>query len=144
MIYIGTDKPLTTGEWKKETPDVWVRSLVESELSMRSHFSKTQVQYVGSTAGCGCDFPHVLLQKEQWVVVDNDDQEQRKKNRYNTQALATLLKKSGEKVVEIYGIWAGNGGKPPRAVQEFPIGAILQPDFRFKEYGFYRVQIDSH
>ena len=143
MIYVGTDKPLPTMDWKKDVPDVWVRSLIESERPVISHFKKAVVQYIGSTAGCGCDFPHVLLQNNEWRVVDDDDNEQKEKNSYNAKTLAAISQNSGEKSVEIYGIWAGNGAKPPRVIEEMHLNAILQPDFRFKEYGFYRIQIDS-
>ena len=61
MVFVGTDEPLLLKEWDKGAPDIWVRPVGENELAVQAHFKKPVVQYVGSTASCGCDFPHWLL-----------------------------------------------------------------------------------
>jgi hypothetical protein len=57
--------------------------------------------------------------------------------------LVALLRESGERFVELYGIWAGDFAKPPQVVEEISLERILEADFRFKEQGFYRVSVVS-
>jgi hypothetical protein len=55
----------------------------------------------------------------------------------------TLLQETGEKTVELYGVWDGDFDKSPRASEDISVKRILDPDFLFKEQGFYTVQIGS-
>lgn len=73
MLYAGTTKPIPRSEWKKDAPAVSVRSLLENELSVSAHFANPKIQFIGSTAGCGCDFPHVLLQGNEWPSADETE-----------------------------------------------------------------------
>jgi hypothetical protein len=61
MLFAGTDKGLPLQEWNKDAPDISVRPLLGDEAQIKIYFRKPVVQYVGSTAGCGCDFPHWIL-----------------------------------------------------------------------------------
>jgi hypothetical protein len=62
-------------------------------------------------------------------------------NRENCQALVALLRTTGDKVVELYGIWDGDFVKVPQALENIPVESLLDPGFRFKEQGFYKVSI---
>jgi hypothetical protein len=73
------------------------------------------------------------------VVVDDPDWEA--SERVNREALVTLLRSSGEKTVELYGIWDGEFVKPVNVREEIPLTRIVEPDFRFKERGFYTVSL---
>jgi hypothetical protein len=73
-----------------------------------------------------------------WPPVETDE-EQLARDRVNRQLLAGSLKETGEAVVELYGIWAGDFIEQPRMREEIPLEAILADDFYFKERGFYRV-----
>jgi len=59
----------------------------------------------------------------------------------NREALAALLGSSGESMIELYGLWDGDFSETPKAREEIPLSRILDPDFLFKEQGFYTVEI---
>jgi hypothetical protein len=144
VFYAGTNKPLQRRTWQKEAPDLCVASLTERDASIKGHFSKPEVQYVGSTAGCGCDFPNVNLHKGEWPFCElESDPKRDASDRYNRKALAALLQESGDVTVEHYGVWDGDFAETPRASEEISLQRILDSDFRFKERGFYRVNLKS-
>jgi hypothetical protein len=146
MLYAGTAKPIPRKEWQKEAPDLAVESLKEREAPIRAHFSNPEVQYIGSTSGCGCDFPHVIFQNGEWPTYFLDLDEDVNKltsDRLNREALVDLLQKAGEKTVELYGIWDGNFAERPKAREDISLQTILDSHFYFKEQGFYTVRINS-
>jgi hypothetical protein len=143
VLYVGTEKSLMRKKWDKDVPDLCIESLSENDSIIKTHFTKQEIQYVGSTSGCGCDFPHVILQNGEWPVFEDpeDDQERKAKNRYNREKLMLLLKSTGEEFVEIYGIWDGDYDKEPKAKESIQLMEILDNNFFFKEQGFYIVKI---
>lgn len=143
VLYVGTQKPLPRKQWDEADPDLSVESLTEHDGSVRSHLSTPEVQYVGSTSGCGCDFPHVTLQDGEWPVFedDDDDPEWEATVRLNRESLVALFRHSGEKYVELYGIWDGDFEEAPQARESITVEKILDPNFWFKEQGFYQVEI---
>jgi hypothetical protein len=147
ILFAGTIKPLPRKQWQNDARDLSVAPLEERETPIKAHFSKPEVQYVGSTSGCGCDFPHLMYQGGGWPWFDDDevDAEQDASDRYNRKALASLLQASGEQTVELYGVWDGdfNFATPPVVREEIPLKVLLEPKFHFKEQGFYVVHLDS-
>ena len=145
MLYAGTQKTLPLREWRKTAPALWVRPLVEGEEVVGPHFSKPTIQYIGATSGCGCDFPHSLLNGGEWVSPEKEAEEtspeEQQTYRSNGQALMNLLSDFGEDTYELYGFWAGNGAKAPLAVEDIPLQRIVEPDFRFCEQVFYRIHV---
>jgi hypothetical protein len=144
-LYAGTVKPLPRKAWDKGIRGLSVDPLDQRDARIISHFSLSEVQRIGSTAGCGCDFPHVTLTKGAWVgylevVVDDPGWETAE--RVNREALVTLLNSSGERTIELYGVWEdGESDKPVNVREEILLKRILDPDFRFKERGFYTVNL---
>lgn len=140
-LYAGTINPLPRSEWNKDAPELSVQSLTEQEISVRDHFTTPEVQYVGSTSGCGCDFPFVMLQGGAWPYLDDPDKDKDlvERDRYNRQALVNLLRETGEKTIELYGVWDGEHTKPPQAKENISLKKLLDTDFRIKEQCFYRV-----
>jgi hypothetical protein len=123
---------------------VYVRALHKNEADIVSHFSRREVQNIGSTSGCGCDFPHATLTRGESVhyeYVVPDDPEWQATERFNRQALVRLLGESGEHVVEVYGIWLSDCelSSPENFREKIALERILEPTFRFKERGFYLV-----
>ena len=104
LLFAGTTKPLPRKKWDKDAPDISVEPLAEGDAPVRTHFTNPEVQCVGSTSGCGCDFPNAMLQNEEWPFFE-DTREDVARDRYNQQALVNLLRATGEKIVELYGIW---------------------------------------
>jgi hypothetical protein len=100
-LYAGTSKPMSRKEWRKDAPELSVKALTERESPITAHFSKPEVQYVGSTSDCGCDFPHVTLQNGEWPWFeekDDDelDRQQKETDQRNREAFVTLLRCTGD------------------------------------------------
>ena len=143
-LYAGTTNPLPRKAWDKDVRGLSIKSIGERDADIVKHFSRREVQYIGSTSGCGCDFPHVTLTRGEWVGyldIVVDDPEWEASERVNREALLALLRESGEKTVDLYGILDGEFEKPVNIREEIPITRILEPDFRFKERGFYTVSL---
>ena len=146
VLYAGTTKPLSRRAWRKDAPDLSVQSLTDRDEAIRKHFSNPEVQYIGSTSGCGCDFPHVTLHKGEWPFfeeLERKDPERNASDRRNREALVGLLRESGEQAVEFYGVWDGDFIEAPKALEDVSLERLLDSDFRFKEQGFYRVSLKS-
>jgi len=131
-------------EWRNDAPDFSVKALTEQESPITAHFSKQEVQYIGSTSQCGCDFPHVMFQNGEWPWFEDEDEDELDRQRkateqYNREGLVALIRQTGEPVVELYGVWDGDFRTPPAAREQIHFEAILDPAFRFKEQGFYVV-----
>ena len=141
-LYVGTEKPLPLIEWKKEAPDICVERIPDNQVGMKVYFSMPVVQYVGSTSGCGCDFPHWENVQGQVQPEDFDprDEDEKRSNQENVAALLKLLRESGEPEWEIYGVWNGDCTDSPSAVKSIALADIEKPNFLFIERVFYRVR----
>src|SRR5260370_23002540 len=67
-------------------------------------------------------------------------------DRRNWEALVALLRTTGDKMVELYGVWDGGNevfDKPPEAQEDISVYRLLDSDFRFKEQGFYKVSLET-
>jgi len=143
LLYAGTSVPIARREWVKESPDLSVGSLTDYDAAIRSHFTAPEVQAIGSTSGCGCDFPHLLYQNGEWpaYLEEEVDEERLGSDRLNRGLLVELLRSTGESVLELYGVWAGDFAAEPRIREEISLGSIRRDDFYFKERGFCRVDL---
>ena len=108
------------------------------------------MQYIGSTSGCGCDFPHATFQNGEWPEisyrayrVELEDPESLASDRRNRKALVDCLRKSNERLVELYGIWDGDFTEVPQARESIILEDLLDSDFLLKERGFYKVVISE-
>jgi hypothetical protein len=72
-----------------------------------------------------------------------DDATKLASDRFNREALVDLLKQSNEKTIELYGLWDGNFLELPKVRESISLERILDPDFWFKEQGFYVVTIEN-
>ena len=143
-LYAGTTKPLRRIAYDNQVRNLSVAQLTERDACIISHFSFPEVQHIGSTSGCGCDFPHVTLTRGDWVGYPDvvvDDPSWEASERVNREALVALLRESGESAIELYGIWDGEFEKPVTVREKIFISRIKEPDFRFKERGFYTVHL---
>ena len=146
VLYAGTKKPIPRREWLKDSTNLAVESLTERDAPIRMHFNSPEIQYIGSTSCCGCDFPHAILQGGEWPTYFLELQEDVTKlasDRFNREALVDLLEKTNEKTVELYGVWDGNFAEPPKGRESISLQRILDSDFCFKEQGFYTITIRS-
>lgn len=148
VLYAGTSKPLPRNKSRNDAPELSVKELTERESPITAHFSKPQVQYIGSTSGCGCDFPHVMFQNGDWPWFEDEneadpDRQTKATEQHNREGLVTMLRKTGEASIELYGVWDGNFdfSTPPTAHEEIRLEEVLDPAFRFKEGAFYVVRL---
>lgn len=123
-----------------------VQSLTEQDDAVRAHFLLPEIQVIGSTSGCGCDFPHAIFQNQGWPEIEyqenlNEDAQTASTHKHNREALVELLRASGENVIELYGLWDGDFAEPTAAHENIALKTILEPSFRFKERGLYRVTV---
>ncbi len=151
VLYAGTTIAVPRKAFDKDAPDLSVESLGERDAAIKRFFSNPEVQYIGSTSGCGCDFPHVMLQNGQWPTFEETEKEgidiaRDISDRRNREALVALLRTTGDKMVELYGVWDGGNevfDKPPEAQEDISVYRLLDSDFRFKEQGFYKVSLET-
>ena len=153
VLYAGTVSALPRVPWSKDAPDISVEPLKDHDAAIKQYFSNPEVQYVGSTSGCGCDFPNVMLQNGEWprfyvpeAEKDEFDKKQDISDQHNRKLLVNLLRASDNRTVELYGIWIGGKDdmkKSPQAFEDISLGRILELDFCFKEQVLYRVRVDS-
>jgi hypothetical protein len=147
VLYAGTSNPLPRKKWQKDAPGLSVESLTERDAPIKAHFRSPEVQYIGSTSRCGCDFPHATLQKGEWPEIEylehlERDAERVAINKGNREALVDLLRESGEKAIELYGVWDGDFVDAPRIQESITAETILDSGFLFKERGFYSVAVE--
>ncbi len=143
MLFAGTDKPIPRKEFDSNEPGISVEQLHDNEREIRVHFTRREVQNIGSTSNCGCDFPWVMFQSGGWPIADEaeKDKEQEAIELINRQELVELLKRINEESVELYGVWAGDYTSAPQRREIIPVARILDSDFRLKERGFYQVSL---
>jgi hypothetical protein len=146
MLYAGTAKPIPRNEWKEGAVKLPVESISEDDAVIKTPFSKPEVQYIGSTLGCGCNYPRMqFLGDGEWEPVRDlePDAEWDTSERSNIEALVALLRSTMEETVELYGIWVGGGDffEEPQSREDVSLERFLDTDFRFKEWGFYRVAL---
>jgi hypothetical protein len=150
VLYAGTTNPLPRREFDRNSTDLPVEPVTERDAGIKRHFSSPEIQYIGSTSGCGCDFPHAMFQNGGWPEIgyQGNDQEDELdiardiSHRQNCEALAALLRSTGDKVIELYGVWDGDFAKVPQAKEDISIARLLDPGFCFKEQGFYKVFVE--
>jgi hypothetical protein len=151
VLYVGTTIPLLLKKWEEDATSPSVESLTERSSPIKQHFTKPVVQYVGSTSGCGCDYPHAMFQSGGWPEIDYKPEPAEKDElglqreevyRKNCEALVYSLRSSGEYAVELYGVWDGDFSDPPEIIHNISLEDLLQADFCFKERGFYKVQLN--
>jgi hypothetical protein len=147
VLYVGTMNPIPPKEWQEDAPGPSVAPLTERDAPIKAHFTLPEVNYIGSTSRCGCDFPHATLQNGGWpeigyIAAGAEIAERVVIDRNNREALANFLRKTGEGIVELYGVWEGDFSEVPSAQESITVEEILNPHFLFKERGFYKVTIE--
>jgi hypothetical protein len=143
QLYAATTQPLPREKWELGSPRLPVESVAERDAAIKAHFSNPEIQFVGSTSGCGCDFPHVMFQNGGWPYYEDleSEPEEATSDCLNRERLVSLLRSAQDPVVELYGVWDGDFAEAPKAFETIQVEMILNEDFRFKERGFYRVHM---
>ena len=144
QLYAGTSGQLPRSNWNRNDPHVHVSDLKESDSWTGLIFSKPKVQYIGSTSGCGCDFPSVMKDRTgdwPYYLDPVKDADVIASDQQVCEELCRLLSSVDDDDIELYGVWAGNEGQAPLIREEIVLDDIRREYFRFKEGGFYRVKL---
>jgi hypothetical protein len=137
MLYLATsdDQPL------RSSPELSVEQVETPRESVRQWFSLPTVRFIGAHTGCSCGFPHVIAEEpiEYWDgMFDGQDREADLKS---VDSLLALVREhvtaTGE--VQLYPVWDGEEGTPPKGVINLGVGALNRETFFFNEQFFYRV-----
>src|SRR5271163_557641 len=131
ILYAGTERPIPRREWAKETSESSVTNLDDAEEPIRAHFSCPEIQCVGSTSGCGCDFPWDLFQGGGWPSLEISEraEDEIESDQINREMLVRLLRATEEKQVELYGVYWGDFEQRLEAKEEITLDTILNPEF---------------
>jgi hypothetical protein len=140
VLFAGTSQPIALRKSKKEPPGLGVEKLSDDELPVTAHFSKPYVQYIGSTSGCGCDFPFSMFEYGETEFAEELDGEEKNAD-FNRRALVDLLSECHETELELYGMWNGDYTESPASREVIRLDEILDRKFHFRERGFYKVKI---
>jgi hypothetical protein len=88
-----------------------------------------------------------MFQNGEWPWWDDSegDAEQEAREQQSRQELVTVLRSTGEQMIELYGVWDGNADfpLPPLKKEEIAGTDLLNRSFRFKQQGFYLVQTEG-
>jgi hypothetical protein len=145
LLYAGTSEPIPRRKWSQESPNISVNSLQGDEELIKAHFNKPEIQNIGSTSSCGCDFPSAMFQNGGWPEIEYrlTDEEQHESEQFNREGLVNLLRTLKEEWIELYGVWAGDYTAAPEAREEISLQGLLDARFCFKERGFYKVHLQA-
>lgn len=144
MLYAGTDRAIPRKAFNPNAPDISVQDLSPDEEAIKVHFHKPEVQNIGSTSNCGCDFRFAIFQNGGWPKPEfsaEPDQETAAGDQFNQEALVGLLRSIKEGSAELYGIWSGDCMEKPYRHEGISVDEILEHLFCFKERCFYEVKI---
>jgi hypothetical protein len=128
MLYLGSDVPLQTSEWKKKSPGFFLSGSDGDIKKAKRHFTTSYVYYAGSHEGCGCGF---FYDQDD----DPEDYEIRKTSVCGLvdsiqQALRTTSK------AELLVTWVGSEKKAPSRRLEMKPYELLAKEFPLDENDF--------
>jgi hypothetical protein len=137
MLYMATQGDLPV----RSSPELSVEEVEASREAVRQWFSLPVVRFIGAHTGCSCGFPYVTAEEpiEYWEgMFDGQDREA---DLMSAEALLALVREhvtaTGE--VQLYPVWDGEEGKPPKGVINLGVGTLSRERFFFNERFFYRV-----
>jgi hypothetical protein len=142
MLYAATQRPIALVAWSIEARAVNVTAVSDEERRpLLSNFTLPHIQCIGSSTGCGCDFPNEdadAYPEREWIESEKDT-EQRADEQRNREELADLLRSTGEPVIELFGAWTGGFEEPPIVRESISIEELSKPTFCFLHGAFYTV-----
>ena len=143
--YIASDSEVPLLPWNEASPGLFVQEVQpDEEDSVKKHFSKTNVRYIGSHEGCGCGF----RQGQDWFDNDVDEQDEDElkdaaaRQKDHEQLRDYLVNHCVEqKQVEIYACWEGDWWEDCLGKIQISVDEIADNHFCFREKHLYIVDI---
>ena len=137
-LYLATsnDQPL------QSSAELSVQEVEASREAVRQWFSLPIVRFIGAHTGCSCGFPSVTADEPvEYFDGMFRDAEDREEDLRSLRSLLALVRQhvaaSGE--VQLYAIWNGEKGSPPKDTLHFALDALNAETFFFNERFLYRV-----
>ena len=136
MLYIGTrqDLPLlATADLRIE--EVGVKAVLQ-------WFSLPHIHFIGAHTGCSCGFPSVTADVPiEFYPGMLDDSPEREADLRSVGALLELIAEQTSQgdEVQLYPVWNGEEGAPPKGTIELAPDRLVTGEFFFNERFFYRV-----
>lgn len=141
MLYIATQADVPV----RSSPELSVEEVEPSREAVREWFSLPVVRFIGAHTGCSCGFPHVVAEEpiEYWDgMFDGRDRDADLKSVDSQLRLVReQVRATGE--VQLYPVWDGQEGSPPKGVIKLELGALRRERFFFNEQFFYRVTAEA-
>jgi hypothetical protein len=139
MLYVGTRH----GMPERATPDLIVEPVEQARVGVAQWFSQPVVQFVGAHTGCSCGFPSVVasetIEYYDGMLGDPND---RADDLRSVQALIEIIRAALQEVqlVELYPVWAGDEGAPPKGIIRWSLEDLAADRFFFNEQFMHVVQ----
>jgi hypothetical protein len=141
MLYMATsnDQPL------RKSDDLRVEEVEGTRQAVRQWLSLPSVRFVGAHTHCSCGFPSITSD-EPFEYFDGifRDAADREADLRSLRLLIALVREhviaSGE--VQLYDVWNGEEGLPPKGTIDVRLDAIDPERFFFNERFLYRVTRD--
>ena len=138
MLYVGCKEPLR----EQSDPDLRIEPVEPGGRAVQQWFSLPSVQFVGAHTGCSCGFPHVVAETPiEYFEGMWDDSDERAANIRSMRALIELLRDviKPRESIELYPVWNGNEGDPPKGRVEWSLEQITPDTSLFTEQFLYEV-----
>lgn len=134
MLYMATaDEPP-----RIETPQLRVDDVDSRGAAVRQWFTLPVVSFVGAHTGCSCGFPSFGAEQPfEFYQGIFDGQDEREADLASLRALLDLLN-SIDGDVQLYAVWYGEEGEPPKGLLDLDLDAIDAERFFFIERFLYR------
>lgn len=145
VLYLGAECRPPLSQWETQDRRAYVESLTPETETVKSHFTKPEVVYVGSSLGCGCGFRSVSLQNGEWpeeFLFESGDgipPDDHVKNHRELFDLVMGLFDRGVRIVELYGCWSADEQEQTEHRAEIPATRLLDDKFWFRERVLYRI-----
>lgn len=128
MVYIASDYPLPIMAWDQDNPRFHTADLSKQDETVRGHFSKPYVYYVGSHERCGCGFQWGENEESE----DEDDLPAKQESRRRlVEFLAGALQ--DQPAVEVYACWDGDQAAPANRDEQVRLAELLEHRTFFRE-----------
>ena len=121
-----------------ETPQLRTEDVDSRRTAVRQWFSLPVVTFVGAHTGCSCGFPSFGAdQPFEFYEGIFDERDEREADLASLRALLDLLR-SLDGDVQLYAVWDGEEGEPPKGSLDLDPGAVDPARFFFIERFLYR------
>lgn len=134
MLYMAT----SAEPRRIETPQLRVEDVDPRRTAVRQWFTLPVVSFVGAHTGCSCGFPSFGAEQPfEFYEGIFDGRDEREADLSSLRALLDLLNSLDEDV-QLYAVWDGEEGGPPKGSLDLDLDAIDPERFFFIERFLYR------